>query len=266
MKAKVLSVKNEPVREVDLPSWFSEKIREDISQKYFEISKRIQPHTTDILAGMRYSASGKLRHMRHKWKTTYGHGISRVPRKILWRRGDQFYWIGATISSTRGGRRAHPPKIEHFLKEKKMNKKEIGIALKSGLIATTKEDLIRKRYENLRKEKLDLKFPILISSDFLKLKTKDFYAALKSILKGNLNNLLQKKEKKSGKGKIRRGKNKKTAGLLLVIGNEESIKIKGIDCKKVKEIEMRDLWPLGRFTIFTEKAISELKDIGSKYV
>jgi len=125
MKAKVLSIKNEPIKEIDLPNWFSDKIREDIGQKYFEASKRIQPHTTDILAGMKYSASGKLRHMRHKWKTTYGHGISRVPRKILWRRGDQFYWIGATVSGTRGGRRAHPPKVEHFLKEKKINKKYV---------------------------------------------------------------------------------------------------------------------------------------------
>jgi len=266
MKAKVLSTENKPVKEIDLPTWFSDKIREDISQKYFEASKRIQPHAPELYAGMKYAASGKLSHMRHKWKTTYGHGISRVPRKIMWRRGDQFHWIGATISGTRGGRRAHPPKIEHFLKEKKINKKEAEIALKSGFIASTKEDFVKRRYENLKDKKFEFKLPLIISSEFLKLKTKEFFSALEKIMKENLDIILQKKIKRAGKGKLRRGRNRKTAGALLILGDNEKIKIKRLECKKVKDIEMKDLWPLGRFAIFTEKAIEELKNIGGENV
>jgi len=38
------------------------------------------------------SASGKIRHKRHSWKVSYGHGMSRIPRKIFWRRGTNFSW------------------------------------------------------------------------------------------------------------------------------------------------------------------------------
>ena len=43
----------------------------------------------------------------------------------MWRRSTQFYWIGAEVSSTRGGRRADPPKGLGVYK--KINRNEVEI-------------------------------------------------------------------------------------------------------------------------------------------
>jgi large subunit ribosomal protein L4e len=266
MKGKIISKTGQEIKEIDLPNWFSDKVREDLAQKYFEISKKIQPYGPYYLAGKLYSASGVLRHMRHKWKTTYGHGISRVPRKIMWRRGDQFYWIGATVSSTRGGRRVHAPQPKHFMVEKKMNKKEIMSAVKSAFIATAKEEWIKKRYSSLKDKKLSIRLPIIISGDALKQKTKDFFKNILKALKELSEVAKQKRNVRAGKGKIRRGKYKKTAGMMLITGKNENAKISGIDIKKLNQVEANDLFPLGRLVVYTEEAIKELKDFGGKNV
>jgi ribosomal protein L4 len=265
MKAKVLNKTGQELREIDLPSWFSNEVREDLCQKYFEISKKAQPYGPFEFAGKLHSASGILKHARHQWKTTYGHGISRVPRKIMWRRGDQFYWVGASISSARGGRRVHAPKPEHFMLEKKMNKKERLIAIRSALIATIKEEWLKKRYETLKDKKIGIKLPVIIDESVLKLKAKDFFRVLKKIFGEMTEIVMQKKSIRAGKGK-RRGKYKKTAGLLLVIGKNENAKIKGMDVRKVNEIIMRDIFPPGRLAVYTENAIKELKNLGGKNV
>jgi len=260
-KAKVLSKTGQELKEIDLPSWFSGEVRADLCQKYLEISKKMQPYGPFEWAGKLHSASGILSHARRKWKTAAGHGISRVPRKIMWRRGDQFYWIGASISSTRGGRRVHAPKPEHFMVEKKMNKKEKALAIKSALIATTKEEWLKKRYKTLENKKIDKKLPIVIDESMLKLKAKDFLKTLEKIF-GELTEIaMQKKKIRGGRGK-RRGKYKKTAGLLLIIGRNENAKIKGVEVRKVNRIEIKDLFPLGRLAIYTENAIKELKNLG----
>ena len=61
-------------------------------------------------AGKKVSAA--LSKRRRKYRGSYGHGISRVPRKILSRRGTSMNWQGAFAPGTVGGRRAHPPKAE----------------------------------------------------------------------------------------------------------------------------------------------------------
>lgn len=265
MKAKVLSKTGQELREIELPSWFSGEIREDLCQKYFEISKKIQPYGPFEWAGKLHSASGILSHARRKWKTAAGHGISRVPRKIMWRRGDQFYWIGASISSARGGRRVHAPIPKHFMVEKKMNKKERNLAMKSALIATIKEEWIKKRYKTLEDKKMGKKWPIVIEENMLKLNAKNFFEAIKKIFGEVTEIAVQKKKIRAGKGK-RRGKYKRTAGLLIITGKDENAKIKGIDVRKVNGIEMKDVFPLGRITIYTENAIKELKNFGGKNV
>jgi hypothetical protein len=42
-----------------------------------------QPYGSMKGAGAGYSASGIVRHRRHAWKSAYGKGMSRVPRKIM---------------------------------------------------------------------------------------------------------------------------------------------------------------------------------------
>jgi large subunit ribosomal protein L4e len=133
MKADVLNIKGEKIREIELPECFSFPLRRDILSRLYEASKKKQPYAPFILAGLQASASGKIKHARRKWKTVYGYGMSRVPRKIFSRSGNRFSWRGATVASTRGGREAHPPKVESMIKEKKINKKERLSALFSAI-------------------------------------------------------------------------------------------------------------------------------------
>ena len=111
MKSVLLDINGKEKGKIDLPKVFSAIIREDIVSNFLEIKKHKQPYGPNLLAGMKQSAKGKMRHRRHVWQTHYGRGISRIPRKIMSRRGSQFNWVGATVPQAVGGRKAHPPKI-----------------------------------------------------------------------------------------------------------------------------------------------------------
>ncbi len=253
MKSKIIT-KQGTGKEIEIPKLFSQKIREDIVQKYYETVKSSQPYSPSPEAGKQFSALGKVRHARHKWKGHYGRGISRVPRKIFWRRGTQFYWEAAGVSGTVGGRRAHPPKIVKFQQKKKINKKEILVAIKSALSSTISKEHVLKRYSSLQ----EISLPILISSESLKLNTKQFSELLKKILKKDYQKFTKKKIKRQGKAKLRRGRNKTKKGLLIIIGNNEQFLRKSFDIKKVSELSIEDIYPLGRLTIYTESALSDL--------
>ncbi len=254
MKSVIYDLQGKKKKEVDLPPIFSSKIREDIVSKYYEAEKfkEMQPYFAYAEAGKRHSASGTISHKRHAWKGHYGKGLSRAPRKTMWRRGTQFFWVGAEVSGARGGRRSHPPKPNSI---RKINQKETLIAMHSALAATSSELYLQKRYSTL--PKLSLKFPIIIES--MPVKTKDSLSLLKNILGEIFNHALKKKTIRSGKGKSRGRKYKSNAGLLLITSNKEKIKMKGIDIRQASEIKISDLYPLGRLTIFTEKSLEELQ-------
>jgi large subunit ribosomal protein L4e len=257
MKAKIFDKEGKAGKEIELPGCFSENVREDICQKYYEASKDIQPYAPFWLAGKQASASGIVRHARNKWKTAYGHGISRVPRKIFWRRGTQFYWQAATVTQARGGRRAHGPRVEHFEKKLKINKKEKKFALASGISATALPEYLKRRYERLTDKEIK-NLPFVVESNILKLKMKEFLTFLRKILGENFDLALQEKKKRAGRGKTRGRKYKSSAGLLFVVGKNEKFARKGIDTRKVNELGMADFWPLGRLAVYTETAVNDL--------
>jgi large subunit ribosomal protein L4e len=257
MKAKIYSIDGEAKKEINLPDFFSERIREDIIAKAFEAKKIKQPYAASLTAGKLYSATGKIKHVRHKWKTAYGYGISRVPRKIFWRRGTRFYWQGAEVSGTVGGRRAHPPKAESFLNKKRINKNEMKKAIASALAATSVKEAVAKRYETAEKFKTER--PIVIDSEFFELTSKQFFESLKKVLHELYNVSIQKKSIRAGRGKSRGRKYRKNAGAIILLGKNEKLKIGGIEIKKAERISISDLYPLGRIVIYTEKAIQELE-------
>ena len=261
MKAKIISQTGK-TGEIELPEVFSMGIRADIAQKFYESQKKTQPYAPFFKAGKQHSASGILSHSRRLWKTTYGKGISRVPRKIFWRRGDHFYWQGAEVVNTRGGRPAHPPRVIHFQTAKKVNKKESILALQSVMAATSQIEYLKKRYSSM--ENLKLELPLVIKSDLLKLKTKPFFKLLKSNLGDAWEISLQTKEVRAGKGKIRNRRYKHNAGLILIVGKDEKAKFQGIAVRSLDELEISDLWPLGRLAMYSEQAINELKTIEEK--
>lgn len=259
MKTKLIDKTGKPKKDIELGDTFSGKIRKDVLAKVFEAMKGADKSIrgSKVKAGAGYSASGILKHKRHDWKSTYGRGISRIPRKIFSRAGASFRWEGATVSNTRGGRRAHPPKAWEDL-IKKINKKELKIAFNSGFIGTISEEAINKKYG----EKIDSGF--VVSSDVLEMKTKDFVSLLKKLFENNFDKVIKVKKQRAGRGKLRGRKYKSNAGLLFVIGSGEKTKRSGIDVVKVDELRIKDLAPngeAGRITIYTEKAIAEINEI-----
>ena len=256
MKAQLLSVDGKKQKEIDLPKVFSQKIREDILKKAYEAEKMWQPYAHDVKAGNKQSASGTISHKRHDWKGHYGKGMSRVPRKTMWRRGTQFYWVGAEISSARGGRRAHGPKGRIPLK--KINKKEYEIALASAIASTANQAIVADRYARVKEVKEML--PFVMESKISNAKAQELINGIETAL-GNLK-IVAKPEKsiRSGKGKLRNRKYKKSAGLLIVTGSDEEIRVKVFDQVKANNLTITDLYPAGRVVIYTENAIKDLKD------
>ena len=256
MKAHLFDMKGTKKKEIDLPEVFNTKIREDIVQKYYEASKfeSIHPYAPYKEAGKRHSASGTISHRRHEWKGHYGKGISRIPRKAMWRRGTQFMWIGAEVASTRGGRRAHPPKVFNR-RERKINEKEMKIAMYSAIASTANENYIKQRYSTL--DKVNQKFPIVVEYQHVA-KAKELINLMRILLGDMFNLALKQKSVRAGKGKLRGRKYKSNAGILLIKSPSEKLKMKGIDIRSSDEIKISDFYPLGRLTIYTEKALLEI--------
>jgi large subunit ribosomal protein L4e len=260
MKIKIFDTEGKKTREMELPSFFSQRIREDIVSKVLEASKTMHPYAPSLVAGKQHSASGIIRHARRKWRGAYGKGISRVPRKIMSNRGNQFNWVGAEIASTRGGRRAHPPKVITMINTKKINKREMNLALISAINATASEKAIVARYS--RMDEKDMKdLPIVVESKITSLKTKDMVNMVKKILGEKISEIaIGSKKIRSGKGKRRGRRYKNSAGMLLVVGRGEKTKVTAFEVKNTQNLNVNDIAQggLGRLTIYTETAIREL--------
>jgi len=256
-KANLINKDGKENGQIELPENFSKPIREDIVLKVFEAKKYKQPYGPYEFAGKLYSASGIIGRKRHSWKVSYGRGISRVPRKIMSRSGTNFNWVGATVSGTRGGRRSHPPK-PYENQFRKINKKEMIIAINSLISASANETLIKKIYA------LDFtkNLPIVFNSNILKIETNEFFKLLTNLF-GSLDLVLKRKKIRAGRGKTRGRKYKSNAGLLLVIGNDEKFKINGIDVIKTKDLKISDLsinGKAGRLICYTENSIKEIAE------
>jgi large subunit ribosomal protein L4e len=254
MKAELFDSNGEKKSEIKLPAVFDTPVREDIVVKAVELARfaSAQPHALYEEAGRRHSASGTISHKRHEWKGHYGKGLARIPRKTMHRHGTQFYWVGAEVANTRGGRRVHGPTL--WKRYRKINEKEAKLALASAIAATANESQIVKRYSSLQKAPSSL-----VVFESLPNKT----AALMNAIKNAYNNLAiieSRKAVRAGKGKNRGRPHKENAGVLLVVGKEEKVKTKHVDIVKVNELSVVDLYPLGRLTAYTQKALEELKN------
>ena len=258
MKTKILDINGKEKGSIELPKEFSALIRRDIVAKVLEAKKTMQPYSPSPVAGKQHAARGKTIHRRHVWKSGYGRGASRVPRKIFSRKGSQFNWEAAEVPFARGGMRAHPPKILGMINFSKINKKELKLAFASALSATADEKEVGKKYGSISNVK-DL--PLIVENKISTLKTKDLLSSLQKILGEDLFNVaIKKKSVRSGKGKLRGRKYKSTAGMLFVVGEKEKLKTNAFDVRKVKNLGIQDLAQggLGRLTIYTEDAVKEL--------
>jgi len=259
---KILDLSGKESGKKELPKQFKEDIRPDLIKRAFLAiqSHKKQPYGAAPEAGKR--ASAKLSRRRHNYRGAYGHGISRVPRKILSRSGTRFSWTGAVAPHMVGGRRAHPPKAAKII-EQKINKKERRKAICSAISATVDKEIVSERGHALPKE-----YPFIVDKSIESLKkVSEVKKALKDL---GLEKELERSEKKTiraGKGKARGRKYKKRKGPLIVVSKSCEIQkaaknIPGVDIIEVKNINVELLAPgatPGRLTLWSDEAIATLE-------
>lgn len=263
MKAKIVDIEGKEKGSMELPPQFSEELRDDVIRKvkFACESNRRQPYGAKSVAGMQHHAD--LSRRRRDYRGSYGHGISRVPRKILSKSGTRFNWVGAVAPGTVGGRRAHPPKASKNWK-KKINKKERVLALRSAMSYNVDVSSLKNTHLQIPQH-----YPFILSKEFESLnKTKDVIQALEKI--GVQKELMRGANRsiRAGRGKSRGRKYRSSRGILFIVGERSPLQksasgIAGIDVCRVDKLNVPLLCPgpnPGRITLYTENAIQRLKD------
>lgn len=262
MKGEVFALDGKKTRSMELPPQCTAEFRPDLIKRAFLAyqSHNRQPSGAYRKAGQRSSAV--LSRRRRRYRGSYGHGISRVPRKALWKRGRQFGWVGAFAPGMVSGRRAHPPKAQKVL-EHKINKQERRKALCSAITATFNEGIVKRRGHKFEF------LPSIVESNIEALsKTKEVEKLLNSL---KLEKELERagvKKVRAGKGKRRNRKYKTKKGPLFVVSRECSLlkaagNIAGVDACIVDKLNVNLLAPgghPGRLTVYSEDAIKRLAD------
>ncbi|MDP4012758.1 MAG: 50S ribosomal protein L4 [Candidatus Nanoarchaeia archaeon] len=257
MKANYFDSTGKKIKQFDLPSQFSEEFRPDLIKRAVLAvqSNTRQAYGVAPRAGKRQH--GKLSRRRRDYKSSYGIGISRVPRKILWHRGTQFGWVGAYAPHTVKGRVAHPPKAGKVWSEK-INIKERKKAIRSALSATIDADIVKTRGH------LFNELPTVIDSKIESLeKTHKVIELFNNLGLQDEVQRLQYRKIRAGKGKSRGRKYKTKTGPLLVVSGTCALtnaaeNIPGVKVCNVRKLNAELLAPgtsAGRLTIYTDKAL-----------
>jgi len=259
---KIIDIDGKEAGSKKLPIQFSEPINPDIIKRAVLAirSHNIHPRGADPMAGEKSVA--KLSRRRRDYKSSYGHGISRAPRKIISRRGMRINWIGAFAPGTRGGRRAHPPKASKIWGQK-INTKENRKAIRSALAASLTKDVVIARGH-----KIPDNYPFFISNNFESLKKTG--EVIKALVILGLTAELERSSKKNvraGRGKMRGRKYQRAKGPLIVVSDKCDLlksarNISGVDIVSVKSVNSELLAPgtvPGRLTLFTAASIDRLE-------
>jgi large subunit ribosomal protein L4e len=259
----VYSTSGSKEKDITLPIIFHTAFRKDLIHKAYTNlnSHHFQPKGTHPTAGQDVSADSL--------DPPTGHGQARVARMKGGGGGRQ--GEGGEVASTRGGRQAHPPKVEKVI-YKKLNKKENKLALCSAIAATASRKLVESRGH---KTSSITSFPIIVSNDIEKIsKTSKMEKTLSSLNLSEDINRLSKRKSRSGKSALR-GRSKKIGkSVLFVTKSSQNISkacsnFPGVEAKNVKDISVLDLAPGSttiRLTVYSENAIEEIAKINSPHI
>lgn len=261
MKVKILDSSNAEKGQRQLPKHFDEDYRPDlITRAVLSIrANSRQRYGSAPEAGKRSSVTVSKR--RRNYRGCYGHGISRVPRKVMSRRGIRFNWVGAFAPGTVGGRRAHPPKAEKIW-DQKINIKERRKAIRSAIAATLNKEIV-----SARGHKIPTNYPFIISNDFeLIANTKLLKNALLSLGFSDEFDRASEKRVRAGRGKSRGRRYNKKKSILFVVSESCALQnaaknLPGVDIQVIDKLNANLLAPgchAGRIALYTEKAIERL--------
>jgi large subunit ribosomal protein L4e len=262
MKLKIFNTAGTQAGEAELPIQFNEPVREDLIKKAVLAiqNNRRQAYGPDHEAGQKHAV--RISKRRRDYKASYGKGISRVPRKTMSHRGSQFFWQGANAPGMRGGRKAHPPKIEKIWSWK-INDKEKRKAIRSAISAT----IIRERVL-ARGHLVPQNYPFIVNDDLENInKTQKLIEALGKLGFADDLNRASEPRVRAGKGRQRGRRNVFKKSLLLVVQDAGEVakaakNIPGVDVIIARKLNAEALAPggcPGRAALFTTKAVDELK-------
>ncbi|BCU70638.1 50S ribosomal protein L4 [Stygiolobus caldivivus] len=249
-KVPVLDLQGNKIEEIELPKFFSYPVRKDLIRRVFisEFTRSLQPKGRDPMAGRRTSALSFGINL----------GLARVPR--VKQSGE-----AALAPNTVGGRLAFPPTPEKRIVEE-VNEKEKKLAIISALSATTIPDFVAMRGHKFTASYL----PIIVTDELEKVdRTKSLYKEIFPKL-GIAEDIERVKERiriRSGKGKMRGRRYKRSKGPLIIVSNAHSpliqagSNIEGVDVVSANLVSVIHLAPgghPGRLTIYTKSAIDIL--------
>ncbi len=246
--------KGEDAGQVVLPTVFRLPIRKDLIRRVYlsEFTASLQPKGRDPMAGKRTSARSLGAH----------HGVSRVPRI----RGSM---RAALVNMTRGGRLAHPPRVEKIIHER-VNKKERLLGTMSALAATSVPEIVRARGHRFTASFL----PVIVegAAETQISTVKDLLVLLdKTGLKPDIERAKENIRQRAGKGKRRGRRLKKPKSILFIVSDYKSplarvaLALPGTDVATPETLNILVLAPgaePGRLSLITEPA---LKALGEKF-
>ena len=259
-------------KNVTLPSMFESEIREDLVRSAVHSSRanRRQAYGHREHDGKRRPQPG-MKHSVEWWGK--GRGVSRIMRKTGQR-------TGAQNPHTRGGRRAHGPKVAKDWSQK-LNSKQKTLARNSAIAATADSESVSTRGHRFDSS---IRFPIVIdgyiesrdgsdekySVESLPLQnsTRKFVAMMNGLgLGADLDRAKSGRTIRAGKGTMRGRKHRTPKSLLLVVANRDGLhkaarNVPGIDVVAAKDLCAEDLAPggdIGRLTVWTKSAIEALE-------
>ncbi|MBI3115923.1 MAG: 50S ribosomal protein L4 [Thaumarchaeota archaeon] len=257
MKAKVIGVKGDSGKEIELPELFSALPREDLVARAFWVlsSHGRQPYGRDPMAGMKTSAE--------TYNPPTGRGVARVPRV---KGGGQRSGQAAGIASVVKGRLPHPPKAEKVI-YRKINKKERHLALANAIAFTKNHEAVVKRGHRVGR----LELPLVVSDEVETIpRTSELRSFLAKVgLEEELTRLYRGIKRASGKPRQRGRAYRTRVGPLIVIANDRGVgkavsTIPGAEVVPAESLSVLQLAPggvPGRLTLWTESAIEIVRSM-----
>ncbi len=262
MNANVVDLNGKELKQVQLPSQFSEELRPDVINRacHSERSFKFQPKGSYPLAGLQNTAEYYGR--RHAWRQTINTGRSRLPReKLPGGKSGRVLRVPHAVK----GRRAHPPKPQKIIIER-INLKEKKLAIRSAIAATGNAEAVKARGHQMPET---AKFPLIVESSLESMKkTTDIKKALEMLgFSSDLNRAREGRRMRSGRSRLRKGGYRTPKSALIVVGDDKGVwkasrNIPGVEVVKVDKLTAETLAPggvPGRLTLWTESALQKMQ-------
>ncbi len=251
--AKTVSVygaDGKSVGKVELPNFFDTPIRTDLIQRAVVAlqSHTFQPQGRDPMAGKRTTAES----------LGVGHGMSRIPRV----KGERYPKgnVAAFATGTVKGRLNFPP-VPARRVGKKINKKELRMALLSAVAATSSKELVKARGHRIT---ADVELPLVVSDEIEAVtRSSEAEKVFKNLGIWDDVERASDRKRRSGKGSVRGRPFKHRASVLFVVAKRQGAErafrnFPGVKVVDISTLNVNDLAPgthPGRLTVWTSSAL-----------